>query len=251
MVTLVGILLLLLGVMTVAVVLADPTVDGDIGGDSAWQSSDVVVTDSEDGLIADEYDIADVYMRSSDDNVTFFGGFEVYSDSMIFAENASISFAFDTDADSGTGGSVDSGACPNIGAEYRHDYLYVGSGDYINRLKRWTGTAWEYHADALAAESPDYEMAVAYYAIGLTETKCISVAVYFENRADDPDDSLCDVTWCYTDGVTVVDLSSFDASSERSDSPVVEPGMLALLGLALALFGAGGLVLWRGTGLAH
>jgi len=192
--------------LTVSVVLAaNPAVDGNIAGDAGWQGIAPIVivegepTDPNELLISDVYDIGNAYIRSSEDNLTLFGGFEVYSDSMILAENASISFGFDTDGDSGTGGPVDSGACPNIGAEYRHDYLNVGSGDYINRLKRWTGTAWEYHADALAAESPDYEMAVEYTALGLTEPKCMGIGIYFENRAEDPDDSVC-FTWCPENG---------------------------------------------------
>ncbi len=249
-----GTLLLMLGLMTVAVVLAaDPVVDGTIGSD--WQSSDIVRMDPEDGSIDDQYDIGPVYMRSSDNNLNFFAGLEVYSDTIVMNSGGWIHLGFDTDVDSGTGGPVDSGACPNIGAEYLVEYYYDGDvEEWETRLRWWdpgyVPPKFRPRSYAVGAHGPDWEMGVAYSALGLTTTQCISIGIHFENGAIENDDSVCDMTWCYTDGTTAVDLSSFSASPGGSHNPVVQPVTWALLALGLAFVAFGGLVLWRGRSLA-
>ena len=243
-----GTLLLMLGLMTVAVVLAaDPVVNGTITSGDEWGSPVRTDPDEDDAIIPDKYDIEDVYMRASDNNATFYGAFEVYGPPIqLNTPGGSVAFYFDTDVNSGTGEA--NTFCPNIGAEYMLNYSWPYVWDAAT-LKYNGG--WTLAGEALAAHNSAWEAATAHYLLGLTTTKCISVALHFENfDAQYGDDSVCDLTYCFTDGVTAVDLSSFTADSGGADSPAMQPGMLALLGLGVALFAAGGLVLWRGRSLA-
>lgn len=262
--TLVGIMLLLLGVATVAVVLAaNPIMDGVRLGDSGWTGVSAATTDPDEAAISDQYDIKDVYLRSGDENLNLYGFFDVYATTGITVnQDATIAVYFDMDRDYTTG--EDNPFCkasegePELGPERRIHYAYDGfSGQFRARSDVYVGgaTPWALQSFGLGAhlnftQDAGWETAVAYSALGLTTTQCVSVGIHFEQYDTDEDDSLCDVSWCYTDGVTVVDLSSFAASSDGSDSRVIQPGMWALLGLGLAFVAAGGLVLWRGWGLA-
>ena len=207
------VVLALLALTASVVWAANPSVDGriwwldenqDTLWDPGWQGIAPIVivegepTDPNESLISDGYDIGNVYIRSSDDNLTLFGGFEVYGPTATLNQLGSISFAFDTDRNSSTGGPVAPGSCPNVGGEYRHDYLSY-RGTILQALYRWNGTGWEYHAPALAMHGADYEIAVPYAAMGLTQPQCLDIAAYFENRAADPDVSVC-FTWCPENG---------------------------------------------------
>ena len=178
-------------------------------------------------------------------------------------QDATIAVYFDMDRDYTTG--EDNPFCkaskgePELGPEYRINYYYdsraslwlANGEEFTGGPTPWVVEAWALGEHAYQTAEAGWEGAVAYSAMGLTQTQCISVGVHFEQFDSDQDDSVCDITWCYTDGVTAVDLSSFTASSESSGSPVVDPSMLALLGLGLAFLAAGGLVLSQGMRLAR
>ena len=264
-VMLAGTLLLMSGFATVAVVLAaSPTVDGVRLGDPGWEGVTPLKTDPNETGISDQYDIKDVYFKSGDENLNFYGFFDVFATTGITVnQDATIAVYFDMDRDYTTG--EDNPFCkasegePELGPERRIHYAYDGfSGRFRARSDVYVGgaTPWALQSFGLGAhlnltQDAGWETAVAYSALGLTETQCITVGVHFEQYDTDQDDSVCDISWCYTDGVTAVDLSSFTASSESSGSPVVDPSMLALLGLGLAFLAAGGLVLSKGMRLAQ
>ena len=264
-VMLAGTLLLMSGFATVAVVLAaNPTVNGVRLGDPGWEGVSPVKTDPNETGISEQYDIKDVYLRSGDENLNFYSFFDVYSTTgIVVNQDATIAVYFDMDRDYTTG--EDNPFCkasegePELGPEYRINYYYdsrakmwlANGEEFTGGATPWVVEAWALGAHANQTADAGWEGAVAYSAMGLTETQCISIGVHFEQYDSDEDDSVCDVTWCYTDGVTAVDLSSFTADSGAADSPAMQPGMLALLGLGVALFAAGGLVLWRGRGLAR
>ena len=262
-VILAGTLLLMSGFATVAVVLAaNPTVDGVRLGDSGWDGVSPVKTDPNEAGISDQYDIKDVYFRSGDENLNFYGFFDIYATTGITVnQDATIAVYFDMDRDYTTG--EDNPFCkasegePELGPEYRINYYYdsrarlwlANGEEFTGGATPWGVAAWALGAHVNQTADAGWEGAVAYSA--MEETQCISVGVHFEQYDSDEDDSVCDISWCYTDGVTAVDLSSFTASAENSGSPVVDPSTLALLGLGLAFLAAGGLVLSRGMRLAQ
>lgn len=189
--------------LTVSVVLAaDPAVDGKIWWldvnqdtlwDPGWQGIAPVITDPQES-IPPEYNIKDVYFRSSDDDSTLFVAFDVYAATGISVNvDGVIVLYFDRDNRLGTG--EPNPFCPNLGAETRVLYRYDGfTGKFRSAVQEYDGSLWNNVSPGLVGVDDDWETEVAFSAIGATAGEPMTAGIHFENYAAPEDDSVC-FTW--------------------------------------------------------
>ena len=195
------VVLALLTLTASAVWAANPAMDGNIAGDAGWQGIASVITDPQESLIPAEYNIKDVYFRSSDDNSTLFVAFDVYATTGIFVnQNAKIAAYFDTDLMRSTG--EPNPFCPDLGPEYRILYYFNSrSSTWYTEFQTWDTLVgdWVWQWDTPGTRDTAWEAALSYSAIGATAGEPMAMGIHFENYVAQADDSVC-FTWSPENG---------------------------------------------------